>query len=110
MAGLLDSWIEQLMQGKSQQPVGILGDLGAPAAAQGGRGGGVQQMMGMSRSSVGPIPEMGILNMRPDMLQFMQRQPGLAQLLLGMMSPQGQQVPPTSGQAPQAAQAMYGQR
>ena len=36
--------------------------------------------------------------------------PGLAQLLLGMMSPQGQQIPPMNGQAPQMAQTSYGQR
>mgnify|MGYP001559545362 CR=1 FL=1 len=42
--------------------------------------------------------------------QPMQLPPGLAQLLLGIISPQGQQIPPMNGQASQMAQTGYGQR
>ena len=93
MPGILDQLSQAAPQPEQQQA------MGWPLSLFAGQ---------TPRPEVGPFPNMGNpirpnplapdynLNMRPDMSQFAQQlPPGLAQLLLGMMSQQGQAIPPT---------------
>ncbi len=98
MPGLLDI----LTQAMNAAPSGILGNFGAEtpnkrvADAFGQLPPGLLGGIGQQRAPQQPQ-------------QPMQLPPGLAQLLLSMLSQQGQQIPPMSGQAPQM-QTSYGPR
>mgnify|MGYP001589393679 CR=1 FL=1 len=111
-----------------QLPPGLLGGLGGGQSPQQQQAPGLLDNLGgqvYDRATrqwwrqpdmprVGPFPtsmrETAASMAAAQPQQPMQLPPGLAQLLLDMMSPQGQQIPPMNGQVPQMAQTGYGPR